>query len=62
MRIKCDYFGCRRTAHWVVETSYSPVCLCTTHIGINYLSTAAKIKSMHKGTKFKIGANDSLNR
>jgi hypothetical protein len=46
MKIKCDYLGCRRTADWVVETSYSPVCLCTTHIGVNYLSTAAKIKSI----------------
>ena len=60
MRTKCDYIKCTRTAHWVVETSYSPVCLCNEHMGVNYLSIAAKIKSMHRGTEPKIEADDSL--
>lgn len=51
MKAKCDYINCRRTAHWVVETSYSPVCLCTTHIGVGYLSLAAKVKSIHRGSE-----------
>ena len=58
MRIKCNYLKCNKTAHWLVEASYSLVCLCTTHIGIKYLSMAAKIKSMHKSAKSKTEVSD----
>lgn len=54
MKTKCDYIKCKRIAHWVVETFYSPVCLCTTHIGVKYLSTAAKVKSIHRGSEHEV--------
>lgn len=59
MRTKCDYLKCRRDAQWVVETSYSPVCLCTTHIGVKYLSLAAKFKSIDRGSEYGV---DEINR
>lgn len=54
-RIRCDWINCAKTAEWVIYTQYSPVCLCTTHIGVKYLSTAAKIKSIHKGNENDVG-------
>ena len=59
MKTKCDYFKCSKTAHWAVETSYSLVCLCTTHIGIKYLLTAAKIEPIHRETEFKTKVVDT---
>ena len=47
---------CRRVADWVIETSYSPVCLCTVHTDINYLSIAAKLKAIAYGSEFELGS------
>lgn len=54
MKTKCDYIKCKRIAQWVLETSYSPVCLCTTHIDVKYLSTAAKVKSIQKESESNV--------
>lgn len=54
MRTKCDYLKCDRTAQWVVETQYSPVCLCTTHIGVKYLSVASKVKAIKRGSENEV--------
>jgi len=55
-KTKCDYMKCRRVADWVIETSYSPVCLCTVHTGINYLSIAAKLRAIAYGSEFELGS------
>ena len=50
----CDYMKCRRVADWVVETSYSPICLCTLHASPRYLAIAALTKSINSGSEFDL--------